>query len=399
MRQGWATFSVSGRGFNWPSSTVVRPGTDCPPASKARVAAVIATEARAIDDGMAAHSPLRSTRSWPRVHRSRAAMGSGRRGAGSPTTPSPRAYYGHRELGNRFGISQPLIRRTTTAFRGSSALGPSWSSRWSLPDAAGNPEFGLPRLPERDLPEPPVSAPELVYGRARRALFRPRLSGPRALRASHRHKRAADPAVVRVVGSGQVVAAGRAGLVPRLEAGGNAVFGIAAAISRSGPTGIARAALQSGAEQTTLNEGWLAEEARLFGKPLVVFLDQVEEVFTRSNPAQPRELDEFVAVLATALGTRDVRPRGKLVLGFRKEWLAETRSATGRGEAPRTPVFLPAFGSPWNHRDAIRAARPGRAGSNGTIGSQSRTACPRSSPRTCWPTPGRPWPPRAPGPS
>ena len=53
--------------------------------------------------------------------------------------------------------------------------------RWSLPDAAGNPEFGLPRLPERDLPETPVPAPELVHGRACRGLLRPRLPGPRTV--------------------------------------------------------------------------------------------------------------------------------------------------------------------------------------------------------------------------
>ncbi len=149
-----------------------------------------------------------------------------------------------------------------------------------------------------------------------------------------------------------------AGLVPRLEAGGNAVR-YCRRDQQKGLAGSLRLALQRGGEQTTLVEGWRADEARL-GKPLVIFLDQVEEVFTRPNPTQPRELDEFVAVLATALGNRDVRPRGKLVLGFRKEWLAELDRRLAEAKLPRTPVFLKQL----DRRGIIEAirgpARPGR---------------------------------------
>jgi len=39
--------------------------------------------------------------------------------------------------------------------------------RWSLPDASGNPEFGLPPLPKRDLPEKPFR--NLSWFKAERA--------------------------------------------------------------------------------------------------------------------------------------------------------------------------------------------------------------------------------------
>ncbi len=163
-----------------------------------------------------------------------------------------------------------------------------------------------------------------------------------------------------------------AGLVPRLEAGGNAVR-YCRRDQQKGLAGSLRLALQRGGEQTTLVEGWRADEARL-GKPLVIFLDQVEEVFTRPDPTQPRELDEFVAVLATALGNRDVRPRGKLVLGFRKEWLAELDRRLAEAKLPRTPVFLKQL----DRRGIIEAirgpARPGRLQRHYRLESRGRLA-------------------------
>ena len=117
--------------------------------------------------------------------------------------------------------------------------------------------------------------------------------------------------------------------------------------------------MQLAGEQTTLNEGWRAEEARL-GKPLVIFLDQVEEVFTRPDPAQPRELDEFLAVLATALGNRELGLGASWCLGSaRSGW----RSSTGgwpRRSCPGRKVFLKQL----DRRGIIEAirgpARPGR---------------------------------------
>ena len=149
-----------------------------------------------------------------------------------------------------------------------------------------------------------------------------------------------------------------AGLVPRLQAGGSAVR-YRRRDQQKGLLGSLRGALQLGAEPTALGEAWRAEEGRL-GKPLVIFLDQVEEVFTRPDPAQPRELDEVLTGLVAALGNRETRPRGKLVLGFRKEWLAEVDRRLAEAKLSRAQVFL----KPIDRRGIIEAirgpARPGR---------------------------------------
>jgi hypothetical protein len=79
------------------------------------------------------------------------------------------------------------------------------------------------------------------------------------------------------------------------------------------------------------------EVEKALGKPLIVVLDQVEEAYTRSNERQgplpdslapgqdpgDAELGELAAHLATVFGEAGARPRGRLVLSFRKEWLAE----------------------------------------------------------------------------
>ena len=61
-----------------------------------------------------------------------------------------------------------------------------------------------------------------------------------------------------------------------------------------------------------------------------------------------------------ALGNRDKRPQGKLVLGFRKEWLAELDRRLAEAKLPRTKVFLKQL----DRRGIIEAirgpARPGR---------------------------------------
>jgi hypothetical protein len=128
------------------------------------------------------------------------------------------------------------------------------------------------------------------------------------------------------------------------------------------------------AEPTALDEAWRAEEARL-GKRMVVFLDQVEEVFTRPDPAQPRELDEFLTGLVAILSNRETRPQGKLVLGFRKEWLAELDRRLAEVKLLRTPVFLKPIDQPVvipTNQGGIRSlafTRDGRLVTGGSDGS------------------------------
>jgi len=222
--------------------------------------------------------------------------------------------------------------------------------RWSLPDAAGNPEFGLPPLPERDLPPSPFR--DLKWFTAEHAeVFFGRGYDIRELYEQVVDK--SGPPILLLYGASGVGKSSLldAGLVPRLESGGHAVR-YARRDQQKGLFGSLRDVLQLADRQIPLNEHWRAEEARL-GKPLVVFLDQVEEVFTRPDLARPLELDEFFDALKAALASRDKRPQGKLVLGFRKEWLAEIDRRLIDANLDQNPVFL----KPLDRRGIVEAIR------------------------------------------
>lgn len=78
------------------------------------------------------------------------------------------------------------------------------------------------------------------------------------------------------------------------------------------------------------------------GRPLVVILDQVEEVFTQSNPAgSDDEWQSFMAALGDLFGQSQLRPAGKLILGFRKEYFPEIEKALQSRALPRSSIFLP----------------------------------------------------------
>lgn len=87
---------------------------------------------------------------------------------------------------------------------------------------------------------------------------------------------------------------------------------------------------------------WKQVEDR--GKPLLVILDQVEEVFTKpmegGNPED--ELSEFCHQLQSVFGKPSKRPAGKLILAFRSEWKAEIEKQLNLADyhLPYTDVFL-----------------------------------------------------------
>jgi len=84
---------------------------------------------------------------------------------------------------------------------------------------------------------------------------------------------------------------------------------------------------------------WQQLEART-GKPLLVILDQVEELYTRPNPQQPQELKVFLTALQSIFGSPAERPQGKLLLGYRKEYHPEIEAACKLFRLPRATVFL-----------------------------------------------------------
>ncbi|MDZ4701772.1 MAG: SUMF1/EgtB/PvdO family nonheme iron enzyme [Rhodothermales bacterium] len=103
------------------------------------------------------------------------------------------------------------------------------------------------------------------------------------------------------------------------------------------------------AEPAAVANAWHALEAKA-GKPLTVILDQAEEYVTLPMPAGADtsggdapwvvEMRALLAIVERLFAVRANRPGGRLVLSFRKEWLAEiTRGLSGVG-LPFFPVFL-----------------------------------------------------------
>lgn len=95
-------------------------------------------------------------------------------------------------------------------------------------------------------------------------------------------------------------------------------------------------------QQTTDNEllaKWQKSETQT-GKPLIIILDQVEELYTRRNEKFPDELADFLVALRSIFGSPARRPSGKLILGYRKEYHPEIEDGFKTFLLPRATVFL-----------------------------------------------------------
>jgi WD40 repeat protein len=257
---------------------------------------------------------------------------------------------------------------------------------WNLPEAAANPLYGLPPLPSRyDLPAVPFrflrrferDEAGVFFGRGRyiRALYQ-RL----ALEGS-------SPVILLYgqsgVGKSSLLTAG---LLPRLEdrfdtvylrrdgekglsaalretlesAGGNAAETppapreaalrqleelkqtISAELHPSVDQLIRQARALPGtgpAAAVDLRAAWMAREKQT-GKPFLFMLDQAEEAFTRPHPDQPRELEEFLEAVEYIFRDPEQRPKGKLVLSYRKEFSAEFEQALQRFHISHEHLYL-----------------------------------------------------------
>ena len=89
----------------------------------------------------------------------------------------------------------------------------------------------------------------------------------------------------------------------------------------------------------TLAESWLDRESQTV-KPLIIILDQAEEAFIRPNPDLLHELPDFWNALEAIFGNLGLRPQGKMILGFRKEWLAEIEKQLSDRILPFSRVLL-----------------------------------------------------------
>jgi WD40 repeat protein len=184
------------------------------------------------------------------------------------------------------------------------------AGRIRLPDPMRG---GLPGLPYRYLPNEPFrflenygpEHAELFFGRAREIVTVYRQLSDRELPTLHLLYGQTG------VGKSSLVSAG---LAPRLEA----YHSVRVARRNRSSTLIGSLAESFGAPQTELIDRW--HDAETGGRPLIVFLDQAEESFTRgANPEE--EWAELLAFVQRLIRGR--RVQGKLVLSFRKEWLAD----------------------------------------------------------------------------
>ena len=208
-----------------------------------------------------------------------------------------------------------------------------------LPLAAGDALFGLPALPSLDLPDKPYryldwyhrEDAEVFFGRGReiRALY----DGVTA---------AGSPPIVLYYGQSGVGKSSllAAGLLPRLEGSHDVRY--ARRDQATGLLGTLAAALHA-APEADLATAWSTVEAQA-GRPLLVVMDQVEEVYTRPNQQQPEELTDFLAALGSLFGDAGRRPQGRLILSFRKEWLAEINQRLAERKLPRKAQFLERLG-------------------------------------------------------
>jgi hypothetical protein len=268
---------------------------------------------------------------------------------------------------------------------------------WNLPNAAQNPLFGLPDLPKADLPEEPFrflrryepAHAEIFFGRGRyiRQLY-DRITSEKAA-----------PIILFYGQSG----AGKSstldsGLLPRLQQEADVKYtrrdpklGLLGTMDRA-LGGDFRSAVLSNEDgsvvlvsdiqaqiqsletlkntlpldkhdalqtviaslyqkleeqnvsintqkETTRLERWLEIEKNT-GRPFHILLDQVEETYTRFNPAIENELEQLLLEIQQIFIDPNHRPDGKIILSYRKEYHPEIDEFCKKLQIPREGIFL-----------------------------------------------------------
>ena len=220
--------------------------------------------------------------------------------------------------------------------------GAETTRNWNLPDAADDPLLGLPGLPERDLPDRPYrqlnfyteNDAEVFFGRGYqiRELY---------LLLTDTHS---DPIVLYCgqsgVGKSSLL---NAGLIPRLKCRTDDPHDVRDfRRRRAGGLAVMFREKLGASDTSSFLDAWKAQEDAT-GKPVTMIVDQVEEVFTRPNSGLPNELDDFLSELAPVYANTAARPRGKLVLSFRKEWVQDVKRRLEERKLPHTVRFLEAL--------------------------------------------------------
>ena len=199
------------------------------------------------------------------------------------------------------------------------SLGSEISGEWNLPDAAGNPLFGLPKPPQLPLPDQPFrflkwfreADAEIFFGRSYQ------------IRSLYDHcTNSHTPSIVHLYGRSGVGKSSllAAGLLPRLKGEQTVIY-----VRRDQELGLLKtmaSVLNCEGRAESISEAWLYKE-ELHNRPLTLILDQIEEVYTRPHENLSDELAEFLEGIHQIFLSGDSSPQGKLVLAYRKEYLAE----------------------------------------------------------------------------
>jgi len=201
------------------------------------------------------------------------------------------------------------------------------AERLSLPELAGDPLFGLPELKKGQWLPPSPYRHLQRFTRNEAAVFFGRGHAIRAL-----YDLTASPSSRPVILYSGPTGVGKssvldAGLTPRLETTHEVLY-----LRRDGLLGLLSTLLHGlscdpDVRTSDLNHLWLERE-QTTGRPLVVVLDQAEEAFTRPcGPSPAQEVAELVGAVCGLFADPARAPRGKLIVGFRKEWLQEFERA------------------------------------------------------------------------
>jgi len=75
-------------------------------------------------------------------------------------------------------------------------------------------------------------------------------------------------------------------------------------------------------------------------EPLIILLDQVEEIFTKPHPEMDDELETFMDNIQIIFKNPQTKPRGKLILAYRKEYHPEIDESCKLHQVPREEIFL-----------------------------------------------------------
>ncbi len=191
------------------------------------------------------------------------------------------------------------------------------SDELPLPD----PYWGLPAPQPRDLPSTPFRIlhcftskdAEIFFGRGRkvRQLYQTIVApGGAPVVLLHGQSGAGKSSLL------------DAGLRPRIEHEHHVV--VASRQAERGLRGTLEQVLQA-LPDMSFEEHWRTLEAQ-HGKPMIVILDQAEECFTHPRPGAGDELADLCRALRAIFGGEH-RPKGRIVISFRKDWYPEFRGA------------------------------------------------------------------------